>query len=59
MNKDEALRLKTSELPKILELVGPDGQTKVFELLLSKKDGFGVFINKVSTPLRKYFGRSK
>lgn len=59
MQSNEPLRLKISELPKMLELVGPNGEIKLFELLPSKKDGFGVFTNKVSNQLRKLIGRNR
>jgi hypothetical protein len=59
MGNDEPMRINMSELPKLLELIGPNGETKLFELLPSKKDGFGVFTNKVSKTLRKYIVRNK
>lgn len=54
MRKNEPIRLKLYELPRLLELVGPNGEIKCFQLMPSKKDGFGVFINKVSDSLLRY-----
>ena len=52
MTQNEPLILRTSELPKILELVGPNGETEHFEMLPTK-GRIGVFLNKVSKPLLK------
>ena len=57
MKSDEPLRLKTSELPKVLELVGPNGETIPYELIPTK-GRIGVFLNKVSKPLCKFIGRT-
>lgn len=58
MMSDSPIRVKMNELPKLMELIGPNGETKFVELLPSK-NGLGVFVNKVSTQLIKYLGRSK
>ncbi len=58
MPSDELIRIRSSELPKILELVGPNGETEHFEMLPTK-GRIGVFLNKVSKPLRKLINRNK
>lgn len=58
MSNDEPIRLKMSELPKLLELIGPNGETVPFELLPTK-GRIGVFLNKVSKPIRKLISRNR
>lgn len=53
MKSDEPLRLNTNELPRLLELVGPNGETIPYELMPTK-GRIGMFLNKVSKPLRKF-----
>ena len=57
MNSDDPIRVRMSELPKLLELIGPNGETVPFELMPTK-GRIGVFLNKVSKPLRKFIGKN-
>jgi hypothetical protein len=58
MKSDNPIRLKMSELPKILEVIGPNGETEPFEILPTK-GRVGAFLNKVSKPLRKIINKSR
>jgi hypothetical protein len=58
MKSDEPIRLKMSDLPKLLEVIGPNGETEPFEILPTK-GRVGAFLNKVSKPLRKIINRRK
>lgn len=55
---EKILKLKTSELPVLLELEATNGQINYLEIMPSKS-GFGAFINRVSNPLRHYISRGK
>lgn len=57
MNSNDPIRIRMNELPKLLELIGPNGESVPFELMPTK-GRVGVFLNKVSKPLRKLIGRS-
>ena len=57
MNSNDPIKVRMSELPKLLELIGPNGETEHFEMMPTK-GRIGVFLNKVSKPLRKFIGRS-
>jgi len=57
MNSNDPIRVRMTELPRILELIGPNGETVPFELMPTK-GRVGVFLNKVSKPLRKFIARN-
>ena len=57
MKTNGTLQIKSCELPMILELIGPNGETVHFEILLTK-GRIGVFLNKVSKKFRKYISKS-
>ena len=58
MKSNNTIKIRTCDLPMMLEVEGPNGAIKLLELLPSK-DGFGVFINKTSKAILKYFGKNK
>ena len=58
MKSDEPLRVKSTELPKVLELIGPKGEIIPY-MLVPKKKTIGVALNGVQTPLRKLIYKIK
>lgn len=58
MKSDEPLRLQMQDLPKVLELIGPNGETVPYELMPTR-GRIGVFLNKVSKPLRRLIGKNR
>jgi hypothetical protein len=55
MHQDNRLRVKMCELPLILEVEIPNGE-EIYEIKPTR-NRLGVFLNKVSLPLRKFITR--
>lgn len=55
MSPDDTIRVKMNELPKRLELIGPNGEIIPFALM-PKKGEVGVYLNKISSQLLKLIG---
>ena len=58
MKSDDPIRIKSNELPKTLDLIGPNGETIEY-VLIPKKGNIGVSLNKVIGPFRKFITRNK
>jgi hypothetical protein len=56
MDPNDHLRVKMSDLPKLLVVEGPHGEEVPFEIK-PKRDGIGVFLNKVPAPIWKFIKR--
>ena len=56
MNSGESIKIRMSELPKRLELIGPNGEIIPFALM-PKKGEVGVYLNKISNQLLKLIGK--
>lgn len=57
MKTNGIMQIKWCELPMLLELIGPNGETLHFEILLTK-GRLGVFLNKVSKTLCRYISKN-
>ena len=57
MYHEKRLKVKMSELPVLLEVEGPNGEQIPYELKPAR-ERIGVFLNKVSMPIRKLISRT-
>lgn len=55
MSYEKRLKVKMSELPLLLEVEVPNGE-EIYEIKPSR-NRLGVFLNKVSLPLRNFISR--
>jgi hypothetical protein len=55
---EKVLRMKSTELPVLLELEATNGHIDYLEIRPSK-NGIGAFINRVSKPIRKLIARNR
>jgi hypothetical protein len=55
---EKVIKLKTSDLPLLVELEAPNGYIDYLEMKLTK-GRIGAYLNRVSKPLRKFISRSK
>lgn len=56
MKSDDIIRIRMIDLPKVLEVVGPNGETVPFEILPTN-GRIGVYLNRVSKAIRKLTNR--